>query len=182
MAKKRSKKDQTPQKAVENPAPEQGISRIEPGFASNPFAAMRRLSDEMEQLFHGVGLGDFRVPRLWRGFDVPQAWGPDIDMFERKGELVVRADLPGLNKEDVKVEITDSELTIEGERKSEKEEKREGYYRSERSYGSFRRVVALPEGIKADRAKATCKDGVLEITIPTAGARKKGGRRLPIKT
>ena len=112
----------------------------------------------------------------------PDVWGPDVDVFEKKGQLVVRADLPGLSKEDVKVEITDTELTIEGERQSEKEEEKDGYYRSERSYGSFRRTIPLPEGVKTDRAKATCKDGVLEVTMPTGSPRKKkSGRRLQIK-
>jgi len=182
MAVKKAKKKKTsPEKKADESAQKSAISRREPTPLSNPFAAMRRLSDEMEHLFHGGSLGDFRFPRLWRDVELPEAWNPDVDMFERKGQLVIRADLPGLAKEDVKIEITDSDITIEGQRKSEKEEKKEGYYRSERSYGSFRRTLPLPEGVKTDRAKASFKDGLLEIEMPTT-KQKKAGRRLSIKT
>ena len=87
-------------------------------------------------------------------------------MFETGNELVVKADMPGLKREDIKVEITESELTVSGERKLEKEEKGKDVYRSERSYGSFFRSIALPEGAKVDLAKATVKDGVLEVKMP----------------
>lgn len=148
---------------------------------SNPFVAMRRLSDEMERMFEGIGFPDVRWPRLWSSAEAPGSWAPDVDMFERKGQLVVRADLPGLNKEDVKVEITDSELVIDGERKTEKEEEKEGYYRSECTYGAFKRAVRLPDGIKPEEAKASFKNGVLEITMPAPKHPEKRGRRLEIK-
>jgi len=91
----------------------------------------------------------------------------------------VRADLPGLTKDDVKVELTDEALTISGERKAEKEEKREGFFRSERSYGIFYRQIPLPQGVDADKATATFTNGVLEVTIqvPKSEAR---GRKLEI--
>ena len=99
---------------------------------------------------------------------MPQAlWSPEIEVFERGGQLVVRADLPGLTREDVKVDIREDSLIIQGERRQEREENDEGYYRSERSYGSFFRSVPLPEGINADEVKASFKDGVLEITMPS---------------
>ena len=91
---------------------------------------------------------------------------PQIEVLQANGQFMVRADLPGLTKEDVKVEITDEFLTISGERKEETEEKREGFYRSERSYGSFYRQIPLPEGAKTENAAATFANGVLEITIP----------------
>jgi HSP20 family protein len=89
-------------------------------------------------------------------------------------------DLPGLKRDDVKVELTEGLLTISGERKEEKEEKREGYYRSERSYGSFFRQIPLPEGAKTDTAKAEFNDGVLEITMQ-APAREPQKRLLDEK-
>jgi HSP20 family protein len=101
-------------------------------------------------------------------------------VLQKNGEFIVRADLPGLRKENVKVEITDNVLTLSGERKEEKEEKREGYYRSERSYGSFYRQIPLPEGAKTDTATAEFKDGVLEITMQ-APERQPRARRLEIK-
>lgn len=95
-------------------------------------------------------------------------WAPDIEVFETAEELVLRADLPGLKREDIKVEIADGELTIAGERKIEKEEKEKDFYRSERSYGTFARSITLPEGAKVDLAKAAVKDGVLEVKMPLA--------------
>ena len=92
-------------------------------------------------------------------------WSPQVEVFEREGQLVLRADLPGLTKEDVKVEVTNEAINISGERKSEHEEKREGYYRSERSYGSFYRSIPLLEGVNAEDANATFRNGVLEITM-----------------
>ncbi len=148
---------------------------------TNPFMALRRLSDEMERFFHLGGLGDFRFPRPWRDFDVMSAWGPDVDVSERKGQLVIRADLPGVNKDDLKVEVTDSDLTISGERTSEETEEKEGFYRKERSYGSFQRTLRLPEGAKTDGVNASYKDGVLEVTIPCPTAKKKG-RNVTIKS
>ena len=88
-------------------------------------------------------------------------------MLQRNNELVIRADLPGLTKDDVKVDVTEDAVTIQGERKREHEEEKGGVYRSERSYGSFTRVIALPEGAITDQAKAIFKDGVLEVTTPT---------------
>jgi HSP20 family protein len=107
-------------------------------------------------------------------------WSPAVEVRRNDGELIVRTDLPGLKKDDVKVELTDNLLTISGERKEEKEEKREGYYRSERSYGSFYRQVPLPEGAKTDTATAEFTDGVLQITMQ-APEREPKSRRLEIK-
>ena len=159
---------------------EKSLSRPAPGFLASPFSAMRRLSDEMERMFEG-GL-ESRWPRLWSGAEPLGTWSPRVDMFERKGQLVIQADLPGMTKDDVKVEILDGHLQIQGERKTEKEEKDEGHYRSECSYGSFSRVIALPEGIKADEAKATFKNGVLEVTLPAPSGKEKHGRRLEIQS
>jgi HSP20 family protein len=107
-------------------------------------------------------------------------WTPEVEVFHRDNELVVRADLPGLSREDIKVDVTDDRITIQGERKSEHEDKREGLYRTERSYGSFARVIPLPEGTITDQAKATFKDGVLEITMPAPPEQVRRGRRLDI--
>jgi len=95
-----------------------------------------------------------------------RAWLPQIEVRQNNEQFTVRADLPGLTKDDVKVEVTNDFLMISGERKEEKEEKREDFYRSERSYGSFYRQIPLPEGAKTENAAATFVNGVLEITIP----------------
>ena len=134
----------------------------------------------MDRLF-----GDFSPSRGW----IPPAlieatganWAPQVEMFERAGELVVRADLPGLKKDDVKVEFTDDGLTIEGERRSEDEEKGEGYYRSERSYGRFFRRLPLPTGVNVDKATATFRDGVLEVTMEAPKSEQRKPRKLEIQ-
>lgn len=93
-------------------------------------------------------------------------WYPQIDVFEKDGRLVTKIDLPGIKKEDVKVEVTDGHLAISGERKSEAEEKKEGFYRCERQYGSFYRAVPLPEEAKIEDVKAAFSNGVLEVSVP----------------
>ena len=107
-------------------------------------------------------------------------WSPQIEMFERDNELVLRADLPGLTKDDVKVELADGGITIEGERKNEHDEKGEGYYRSERSYGKFYRRLPMPDGVDPEDAKATFSNGVLEVTMPAPKHAGRKSRRLEI--
>ena len=123
---------------------------------------MRRFSRDMEWLFDEFG---FR-PRFFERTLPEGAWMPEVEIFQRDNRLIVRADLPGLKKEDVKVHVEENMLVIEGERKEESEVKREGLYRSERNYGSFYRGLPLPEGVKADQVDAMFKDGVLEIAMP----------------
>ena len=167
--------------AVERLTEEKGVARSQPTAFSSPFALMRRLSDDMERLFED-SWGAPKFPRVFRHLETAATrWTPDIEAFERKGEFVVRADLPGMTRENVKVEVTDGELIVQGERKEEKEQKEKGYYARERSYGAFYRAVPLPEGVKADEAKATFKDGVLEIAMPAGKAPEKHGRQLEIK-
>jgi HSP20 family protein len=138
----------------------------------NPFRMMRRFTKDMERLFEDFQRISF--PNFFTTDFAPfrtglekGEWMPQVEVVQNNGKLTVCADLPGLTKDDVKVEITDDFLTISGERKEEKEEKREGFYRSERSYGSFYRQIPLPEGAKTENAVATFANGVLEITIPT---------------
>jgi HSP20 family protein len=148
---------------------------------TSPFTLMRRLSDDMERIVEDTW-GARRFPRLFRALELPDTrWMPDIEAFERKGEFVVRADLPGMNKDNVKVEVSDGALVIQGERKEEKEQKEKGYYAAERSYGAFYRALPLPDGVKADEARATFKDGVLEIAMPAGKLPEKHGRQLEIK-
>ncbi len=90
----------------------------------------------------------------------------EVEVIQNNGQFTVRADLPGMSKDDIKVELTDDLLTISGERKEEKEEKREGFYSSERSYGNFYRQLPLPEGALTEKAEATFNNGVLEVTMP----------------
>ena len=148
---------------------------------TSPFTLMRRLSDDIERIVEDTW-GARRFPGLFRALELPDTrWTPDIEAFERKGEFVVRADLPGMTRDNVKVEISDGALVIQGERKEEKEQKEKGYYAAERSYGAFYRALPLPDGVKTDEAKATFKDGVLEIAMPAGKLPEKHGRQLEIK-
>jgi HSP20 family protein len=108
----------------------------------------------------------------WRGFRTPghQRLIPALDVFEKEGKFHVQAELPGMTDKDIEIEITDDALTISGEKRDEREVKEDNYYRSERSYGSFRRQVALPAGADTDQVEATFKDGVLKIAIPVKPA------------
>ena len=133
----------------------------------DPFALLREMTSDLERAFERPFRTDFRWPSLRRfAFTDASDWAPEIDVFERDNRLVTKVDLPGLRKEDVKVEATDGHLTISGERKSETEEKKDNVYRCERSYGSFSRAVPLPEGAKLEDVKATFTDGVLEVSVP----------------
>ena len=99
-------------------------------------------------------------------------WVPAMDLVEVGDELVLKADLPGLRREDVSIEAKDGVLTISGERKDEHEEKADGYYRVERTFGSFSRALTLPKGVEAEGIAADFSDGVLEVRIPKPEDRK----------
>lgn len=127
-------------------------------FALDPFTLLQNV----------VGLLD-----LGRTRNVERTALAPLEVFERGDELVVRADLPGVKKDDVTIEISNGYLLIEGERIDERADDAAGFYRSERSYGSFRRAIALPDGVDADTAKAQFKDGVLEIAMKQRPAQSK---------
>lgn len=132
-------------------------------------------NDQLARFFNSWGLG--ASGHRLGDWDM---WSPQVETFQRGDQLVIRADLPGLAKEDVQVEVTDEAVILQGERRSEVEEDREGFYRSERSYGSFYRTIPLPDGAIGDNAQATFKDGVLEITMPAPPREAARGRRIEI--
>jgi HSP20 family protein len=98
---------------------------------------------------------------------------PTVDLYEGEEEVVLKAEVPGLSKEDIKIDLTDSMLTLSGEKKKEEEIKEEAYTYSERSYGSFSRSLQLPCAVKAEKAKATFKNGILEVKLPKTEDAKK---------
>ena len=163
-----------------------GMDRSPTALASrsaNPFSMLERFADEMDRVFENFGFGGLRSRQSGRGFGLlsgEDMWTPELEIFHRNSELVIRADLPGLTKDDVKVDVSDNQVIIEGERQRQHEEEREGVFRSERSYGRFYRAIPLPEGVIADQAKATFKNGVLEVTIPAPPEQARRGRRLEI--
>ncbi len=130
----------------------------------NPFVEVERIRREFDRLLEEL------MPRE----EAERVFAPVVDVYETDQDLVVKAELPGVKKENLEVSIRDNALYIKGEKKEEKEEKTETYHRVERVYGRFERTIPLPTDVKLESAKAEFKDGVLEIRIPKAeGAKEK---------
>ncbi len=176
--------------------PRRGLSAPIRTPMSSPFELMQRMSDDMDRLIEqfgfgrtGLGLaptfGSIVGPDIadrWSRFSGGQpVWAPQVETVRRGDQFVVRADLPGINKDDVRVEVDNDVLTISGERRSEEEEERDGIFRSERSYGSFHRAIPLPEGVSADQCEATFKDGVLEVSLPAPKQEERKARKIQIR-
>jgi HSP20 family protein len=138
-----------------------------------PFRELSTLQSEMNRLFNSV----FDNPP-GNGGSIARRWMPAMDLVETEDDFVLRADLPGLGEDDVKIEFEDGTLTISGERKAEHESKNEGYYRVERAYGSFTRSLTLPQGVDPERVSASFDRGVLEVRVPKPEERKP--RRIEI--
>lgn len=167
-----------PKAAIERKEPSAAPVRREPS-AARPLSLMRRLSEDMDRLFEEFfGSGLIGPERL--GAFTDRAW-PAIDVYQRDNKLVVQADVPGIDKDNIKVEVRDNQLFISGERKSESERSEQGYYRSERSYGSFSRTIALPEGAKQDTASARFNNGVLEVEVELSPQKKPQGRVIEVR-
>ena len=128
-------------------------------------------------LIDGPRLFDL-MDRMWEGL-LPAAasergeWVPSFDVSETENEVIVRADMPGIDVKDLDISVTGNVLTISGEKKSERDEKKEGYHLIERTFGSFTRSMTLPGEVKADEVTATYKDGVLKLVIPKTEAAKR---------
>jgi len=160
--------------------------------ADNPFAMMRRMEEDLDRVFRAFG-----IPRLGFGFAPPREleslvaraptlsqaaqWSPQIEVFEREGNLVVHADLPGVKREDVEVNVEDDVLTIRGQRRQEHRETEGGYRRTERSYGTFFRQIPLPDGVDPSRVEAAYNDGVLEVVVPAPRSEAQRRRRIDIR-
>lgn len=129
----------------------------------DPFRDMVSIRDEIDRLFDG-SFGRMPAKRsVMEGI-----WAPLVDIEETKDDILIRAELPGMKKEDIKISVSEGRLQIAGERSKEKEEKEGTYHRIERTYGRFQRVVPLPVEVEAGKTKATYKDGMLEVRLPKA--------------
>jgi HSP20 family protein len=133
-----------------------------------PAREISSLQSEMNRLFNTF----FDTPTPGGNGGAARRWVPSMDLVETDEHFVLRADLPGLSEQDVAIELEDNVLTVSGERKAEHEEKKEGFYRMERSFGQFRRSLTLPEGVDPDAIAATFDKGVLEVRIPKPEERK----------
>ena len=121
---------------------------------------MNTLRDEIDRLFESP-LAEFA-----RSAQMLSGWAPVVDLFENKDSFVVKAELPGMKKEDIEISLHEGALLVSGERKREEKSKPGETYREERFYGKFHRSIALPKPVAADQVKATYKDGVLTVTLP----------------
>ena len=135
-----------------------------------PMKELSSIQREMDDFFKRV-FGTFSPAGLFKrgGFPLSEfasEWRPALNCFYKNNRFIVHADLPGLDPKDIEISITGKMLTIKGERKAVVDEKKEGYVFHETSYGSFERVVTLPEGVEADKVKAAYKNGVLELSMP----------------
>jgi HSP20 family protein len=159
--------------------------RRRPGdqWTSGPYGLMRQMQDEVDRWFGRFGIDrGWTSPSAWltRAGEQAGDWMPAIDAFQRGNEFVIRVDVPGLTRQDLSVEIGDDAVTIRGERKHEERDEREGVFWSERSYGSFSRVVPLPPGAISESAKATFTNGVLEVIMQAPSQDARRGRKVDI--
>lgn len=139
-------------------------------LATSPFGLMRRMVEDMDRMLEEFGFG--------RGETL---WAPQVDVFEREGELVVRADLPGMNEKDIRIEVQGDILVLAGDRKYEHEKQEGGVWRSERSYGVFRRAIPLPEGTDPNNITATFDNGVLEVCVKLP-PQERQSKRIEVKS
>jgi HSP20 family protein len=143
----------------------------------DPFSAMRA---EMDRVFDSfLGRGSVRFPALARVQD-SDAVVPSIDVRETESEFVVEAELPGMDEKDVSVTLNNGILTLKGEKKSEREEKKDDYHLTERSYGCFQRSFQVADTVDADKVKAAFEKGVLKVTLPKRPEAMKAEKRIPI--
>jgi HSP20 family protein len=141
--------------------------------ALTPWSGLSTMRKEMDRLFDRFWEGDFpHLPSLGE-------WTPALDVSETKDAVMVKAEVPGMEAQDIQLSLQDQVLTLKGEKKQEKEEKDEHYYRAERSYGAFVRTLRLPAPVDGSKVTASFKNGLLTVTLPKAPTAK--GTTIPIK-
>ncbi len=131
----------------------------------DPFREMTQVQNQFNRL----------VDQVWNGRQ--ESWLPAVDVFDKKDAVILKAELAGMNPDDIEIEVEDNVLTIKGERKFEEKVEDERYYRVERRFGSFQRSLALPQGVRADEIQAGYEDGILTVTVPKAEEEKPQAHR-----
>jgi len=153
--------------------------------AVSPLSSLRR---EIERLFDDFDIGAWRRPAggmfdvepFWRG-ELTFGKAPAVDIAEHDKDYEVTAELPGMEEKDIDVKFADGVLTIKGEKKEEKEERKKDYYLSERRFGSFQRSFQVPDGVEADKIEANFKNGVLTVVLPKSAEAQKREKKIEIK-
>jgi len=152
------------------------LVKIEPTRALSPF-------EEMERWFEDFSRRPLFRPSWWPRLRMPEMEevAPSVDIFEEADDVVVKAELPGMKKEDLDIKLTEDTITVSGEKKKEEKVEKKDYYRLERSYGSFTHSFRLPKEVQTEKASAKFKEGVLEIRIPKTEEAKKKEKRVMIE-
>jgi len=154
------------------------VVKAEPAHAISPFEEMeKRFEEFFRRPFSMLGPSWFPAIRMPEIGEV----SAKVDIFEEGNDVVVKAELPGMKKEDLDVNLTDDTITVSGEKKKEEKIEKKDYYRVERSYGSFTRSFRLPKEVQSDKAKASFKDGVLEIRVPKTEEAIKKEKKVTIE-
>lgn len=169
--------------------PEKTSETIPVSRSSSIWQPIESLRHEVDRLFEDFDRGFFRMPFRRSLFDVEPffrreiSWGnvPAVDIAEKDGAYEITAELPGLEPSNVEVKLSNGTLTIHGEKKAEKEEKKKDYYMSERRYGVFERCFHVPEGVDADKIAANFKNGVLTVTLPKTAEAQKSQKKIEVK-
>lgn len=185
MGNQRAAENQNPQNRQENrslarQSNQRGISPY--GGTMSMHEMMRRFADDMDSMFAALGWPFSSGTNLMNNMGTV-SWVPAVDVFRRGNDLVVQADLPGINPQDVKVEAEKDAIVISGHEQTQNQNEDQGYWYSERSYGSFYRRIPLPQGTNVDSAHAEFNNGVLEITVPGAARQTQTQpKQIPVKS
>ena len=145
-----------------------------------PFEEIKRLEDEIENIFNqfwrSTRIPKLSLPRVKSGKEIASlestVWSPAVDVIEKESEVIVKCDLPGVDKKDVKIKINPESITITGESRKEKKQEEENYYIEERVYGAFSKMIVLPSEIDPEKVQAKFEHGVLEIKAPKVEIKK----------
>lgn len=171
-------KDKETKKEVTGAEKTGTVQKVEPAHAVSPWEAMERRMEQMERAFEDFfpssWAGGFRLPSLWKSKALPvDRLSPKVDIIDRDDRVVVRAEVPGVEKDNLQVSVTENTVTLKGETRKEEKEEKGNYYRSEISSGSFQRTFALPCDVDGGKAKAEFKNGVLELSLPKVTKSKR---------
>ena len=170
-------KDDTPADARQEPAP-----TPTPSPASNPWAPLAALRQEIDRMFDDLDFGPWnRTGRTWGMLPTRGAVSPASDLVETEEGYKLSMELPGLSEKDVEIKITDSMISLRGEKTEERQEEKKDYHMSERRYGSFHRSFPLPRGVDAEKIDASFTDGVLTVTLPKSSRAGQQERRIEVR-